>query len=274
VVVPRRISDFKPLITNLAQTSHYQVIFGGLPIGLRNYLGFRGIDARFIGESVGLLCNSTSLPGSTFATADVIGNYMGVAEKMAHTRIFNQIEFEFYVDSSYTTLKFLEHWMEFISNGSGVSPIRDGYYFRMNYPENYKTNATRLVKFDRDYNRFFEYTFYGMFPISLSSIPISYGGSDILKASASFNFDRYVAGSTFTFDTYRNLDNNKIGNLATNFLNDYVNPNANKPGQQKRVPVPPGVAGSGVAFRPSEITTTEAVVNNQLYTNLIGERRI
>ena len=269
MVVPRRISDFKPLITNLAQTSHYQVIFGGLSIGLRGYLGSRGVDARFIGESVGLLCSSTSLPGSTFATADITGNYMGVAEKMVHTRIFNQIDFEFYVDREYKTLKFLEHWMEFISGASAASPIRDGYYFRMNYPENYKTNSTRLIKFDRDYNRSFEYTFYGLFPLALSSTPVSYGGSDILKASATFNFDRYVAGSTLTYDVYRNIDNNKIGNLATNFLNDYQNPSTNKPGQQRRVPVSPGAAGAqGVVFRDIDSP------GGPFYTNLIGERRI
>ena len=137
---PRKISQFKPLITNLAQTSHYQVVFGGLPIGLRSHLAYRGIDARFIGESIGLLCNSASLPGSSFSTTDIVGNYMGVAEKMAHTRQFTQIDLEFYVDSGYKALKFLEHWMEYISGGSQASPYSEGYYFRMRYPEQYKTN--------------------------------------------------------------------------------------------------------------------------------------
>ncbi len=128
---PRKISEFKPLFTNLAQTSHYQIIFGGLSGQLRSYLLRRGIDYRFIGDSVGLLCNSASLPGSSFATADIVGNYTGVAEKMAHTRTFTQIDFEFYVDNSYKTLKFLEHWMEFISSGSRESPYKEGYHFRM-----------------------------------------------------------------------------------------------------------------------------------------------
>ena len=118
----KKISQFKPLITNLAQTSHYQVVFGGLNGPLMSYLAERGVDTRFITESSGLLCSSASIPGSSLATANINGNFMGVQEKMAHTRIFTQIELEFYVDSDYRMIKFLEHWMEFISNGSS-SPL-------------------------------------------------------------------------------------------------------------------------------------------------------
>ena len=118
MVRPRRISDFKPTFTNLAQTSHYQVFFAGLPLMLRQHLRVRGLNSRFVSETAGLLCNSALLPGSRLATADIVGNRMGVSEKMAHSRIFTQIQLEFYVDNEYKTLKFLEHWMEFIANGS------------------------------------------------------------------------------------------------------------------------------------------------------------
>ncbi len=217
---PRKISDFKPLFTNLAQTSHYQVSFGGLSANLRSYLLQRGIDSRFVGESVGLLCNSASLPGSSFATSDIVGNYMGVSEKFAHTRAFTQIDLEFYVDRSYRTLKFLEHWMEFISSGSLASPYNESYYFRMRYPEEYKTNTTKIVKFDRDYKNFIEYTFYGLFPLSLNSTPVTYESSSILKASASFSYERYVCGRTLSIDIFNQQDNNRVG---TPFLNAFKN---------------------------------------------------
>ena len=68
MATPRRISDIKPLFTNLAQTSHYQVLFGGLPSQLISYLGNRGVDSRFIVEDAGLLCFNASLPTSQFAT--------------------------------------------------------------------------------------------------------------------------------------------------------------------------------------------------------------
>lgn len=264
---PRRISEFKPLFGRLAQTSHYQVIFGGLSGPLNSYLLRRGIDSRFINESVGLLCNSASLPGSSFATSDIVGNYTGVAEKMAHTRTFVQLDLEFYVDHSYRTLKFLEHWMEFIASGSGEQPYVEGYYFRMRYPEQYKCNATRIIKFDRDYSRYIEYTFYGLFPLALNSTVISYESSGILKASASFNYERYVCGRTYSIDIARREDNNKIAETRTNFLNET---SSNRP---VYVPVSAGAAGAGgVRFRPFDVPTGEAIVTGQLYDQFPGAK--
>ena len=206
---PRRISDFKPALTNLAQSSHYQVTFAGLPSPLRQYLNTRDVGYRFITETSGLLCYSAVLPGSRLATADIVGNFMGVSEKMAHTRLFTQIQLEFYVDNEYRTLKFLDHWMEFIANGSAQRKTDAGYYYRMEYPDRYKSNQTRILKFDRDYKNNIEYTFYGMFPIDLSSTTVKYENSDVLKATATFSFDRYISGRFDSYSVHRGTDNNK-----------------------------------------------------------------
>ena len=99
--------------------------------------------------------------------------------------------------------------MEFIGNGSGQSQSNAGYYYRMEYPDAYKSNQTKIIKFDRDYNEEIEYTFYGMFPIDLSSTPVKYENSDVLKATATFSFDRYIAGKFDSYSLRRGIDNNK-----------------------------------------------------------------
>ena len=213
---PRRISDFKPALTNLAQSSHYQVIFGGLPLRLRQHLNVRGVGYRFITETSGLLCYSASLPGSSLATANIKGNYAGVVENMAHTRLFTEIGLEFYVDNEYRTLKFLEHWMEFITNGSGHTQSADDYYYRVEYPEDYKANETKIIKFDRDYGENIEYKFIGLFPRDLSSTPVKYEGSDILKASVRFSYDRYVCGRHDSYSLNRGTEGNKDEKKKTN----------------------------------------------------------
>jgi len=215
VVSPKKISDFKPLVTNLAQTSHYQVIFGGLSPNLIKYLNTRGVNSTFVSNEVGLLCSSASLPGSSLATADINGNFIGVMEKMAHTRIYTQLDLEFYVDSDYKTLKFIEHWMEYAAGGSPENTRSEGYYFRMRYPEQYKCNQTKIIKFDKDYARELEYSFIGMFPINLSSTPVSYDSSQILKVNASFNFERYIVGQSSSRSIIQNVDNNKGSDLTT-----------------------------------------------------------
>ncbi len=216
--IKRKISEFKPLFTNLAQTSHYEVKFGGLPLRLLEYLSSKGITQRFIYESAGLLCYSASLPTTNFATANITGNFMGVTEKFAHTRQYSQIGLEFYVDKNYDALKFMESWMEFIASGSNnpiesaLAPIgqnRKDYISRMQYPEYYKCDRTSIVKFDRDYKKEIEYSFIGLFPSSISSIPVSYNSSDILKMSATFEYDRYISGKSLSLNIFKGDSNNE-----------------------------------------------------------------
>ena len=192
---PRRISDFLPRMQNVAQTSHYLVKFA-LPIsGVRSYLRRKGINDRFVAEDAGLLVSDAVLPGSAMAAVNVAGDFQGVIERFAHTRNFTQINLEFYVDNDYTSLKFIEHWMEYIT-GAISDPAKDNYHFQLHYPSEYKSNETRIVKFERDYNRFLEYKFIGLFPLSLNSTRVSYQGSQVLKASAAFSFDRYICGES------------------------------------------------------------------------------
>ena len=140
--------------------------------------------------------------------AYIIGNYTGFNEKMDHNKGFTDITLEFYVDSEYKTLKFLEHWIEFIANGSGEDQSRNNYYFRMEYPDDYKTYGAKLIKFDRDYNEEMQYNFYGLFPRNLSNTPVKYEGSEVLKVSVSMAFDRYSAGKYSSYDRYRGDYNN------------------------------------------------------------------
>jgi hypothetical protein len=208
---PRRISEIKPLFGSLAQTSHYQVSFGGLQEPLLSHLYLRGITPRFIAEDAGLLCSSASLPGSSLATSDIIGDVTGVTEKMAHTRMFTAIDLTFYVDKQYKMIKFLEHWIEFIGSGSKSSAALDaGYFFRMKYPKDYKTDKLKILKFDRDYTNEIEYTFFGLFPTSMYSPTIAYNDSQVLTVTASFSYERYVCGSVRSLDVNALRSNNLI----------------------------------------------------------------
>ena len=217
---PKKIFEYSKKITNLAQTSFYYVEFGGLGAQslakgsrLLDYLKSQSvgdvIDDNYIQE-VGLLCSNAVLPTTQLATAEVNSNYMGITQTFAHRRQFQDITLEFYVDKTYKCLKFFEYWMDFIaggshvvkgrdtSTGSGVlEPIdtsRDGYFIRMNYPEDYKCESASIIKFERDHNSVHSilYKFYGMYPYNIASIPVSYGASELLKMSVSFKIDRYT----------------------------------------------------------------------------------
>ena len=92
-------------------------------------------------------------------------------------------------------MKFLEHWMEYIT-GAIRDPAQDTYFYQLHYPSQYKSNETRIIKFERDYKNFLEYRFIGLFPLSLNSTRVSYNNSQVLKATANFSFDRYICGES------------------------------------------------------------------------------
>lgn len=218
-VRPRKVSDFKPIIGNLAQNSHYQVEFGILPTQLMSYLSLRGVDSRFIAETAGLLCFNAFLPASSMSTFTTDGNHMGIQEKFANVRLYDPITLDFYVDRNYKMLNFLEYWIEFISSGSynnqripgensPINPNSSSYFIRMQYPKYYKAESVKIIKFDRDYRKEIEYNFRGLFLESISAPQIGYTNSDILKVSATFQYDRYIAGKTNTFNQFIAKDSN------------------------------------------------------------------
>ena len=193
---PKRISDILPKIQNVAQTANYLVKFALPNSPLKSMMRRKGINDRFIVEDAGLLCSGAVLPGSALAAVNTVGDYQGMVERFAHTRNFTQINLEFYVDNEYKSLKFLEHWMEYVTGGNTSDVSADTYYFQLNYTDEYKSNDTRIVKFEKNYSQFVEYRFVGLFPLSLNSTRVSYQNSQILKATAAFSYDRYIAGES------------------------------------------------------------------------------
>ena len=70
----------------------------------------------------------------------------------------------------------------------------------MKYPREsdsgYKCDKITIVKFENDSGKEMKYTFYGMFPINLSSVPVQYGGSDVLRMNVTFSYERYYKEMT------------------------------------------------------------------------------
>lgn len=227
---PKKIFEFRDKITNLAQTSYYYVQFGGIPqlatnARLTQYLAARGIDQNYINE-VGLLCSNAVLPTTQLATAEVNSNYMGITQTFAHRRQFQDVTLEFYVDKTYNSLRFFEHWMDFIAGGShndlliqrygeleavNKDQAGDSYFIRMNYPDEYKSNGTSIIKFERDHDSVHSivYNFYGMYPYNIASIPVSYGASELLKMSVSFKIDRYTVGKADSYAWVNDASNDR-----------------------------------------------------------------
>lgn len=190
---------------NLAFTNYYQLFItpGWDKDGFLKFLDTQkeynlSSKDEFITRGIGLLCSEAVLPASAYATSEVKDNFMGVTQEFAHTRLFTDIDLTFYVDRDYKVLNFFEAWMNYISGGGEVplGGMRPGYYRRFNYPDSYKNKSGIYIKkFERDYKspeqRSITYTLVNAFPKSMASIPVAYGGADLLKVSVTFNYDYY-----------------------------------------------------------------------------------
>ena len=197
LVKPYNMAIANRLMGPLAQTNHFLVTLSSLTPEVETYIqnysdasDFR----RFLAESGGILCSDASLPTTSYATSEVKDNFMGIPQQYAHTRIYTDIDFTFYVDENYTLLKIFEGWMEYISSGSNrlMEQQTKSYYRRMRYPDSYKCNTLYINKFEKNFKRSIRYQFVNAFPKSMSSVPVSYGPADILKVTVSFNYDRYI----------------------------------------------------------------------------------
>ena len=181
----------------LAQTNHFLVSLTSLTPEVNSYLQAftNASDFRtFLSQRSGILCSDASLPTTAYATGDIRDNFMGVPQQFAHTRIYTDIDFSFYIDQDYTLLKIFEGWMEYISSGAdtATNQQRVAFYRRMRYPDTYKCSNLYINKFEKNLKRTMRYQFVNAFPKSMSSVPVSYGPADILKVTVSFNYDRYI----------------------------------------------------------------------------------
>ena len=196
-IKPYNLSVAKNLIGPLAQTNHFQVTFSSLRPSVESYLrDYLKVDdiRNFLSRRAGILCDSASLPTTAYATAEVRDNFMGVPQQFAHTRIYTDLDFSFYVDEDYNLLKIFEGWMEYISSGANTSTLQDdrAYFRRMRYPDSYKCDTMYINKFEKNFKKTLRYRFVNVFPKAMSAVPVAYGPADILKVNVSFNFDRYI----------------------------------------------------------------------------------
>jgi len=190
-----KMRDAKELFGRIAQTNHYQVNFSELNTAITQHIRTRfGVsDVRsFVSRKSGILCSEAVLPTSGYATAEVKGDFMGVPQEFAHTRLYTDVDFTFYVDNDYKNLRIFEGWMDFISSAGEKNESPDVYFRRFMYPDTYKVDTMHITKFERDYKRELVYQFKNAFPKSMTAIPISYGAADLLKVNVTFNYDRYI----------------------------------------------------------------------------------
>jgi len=208
----KSIQDIKRNLLHPATTSHFEVVIPKPGKIAPKYFSDNGINISNLNlGKLYLLCCETSLPGSNLATLELTNDHTGVTERHAYRRVYDdRIDFTFYVDAEETLpIRFFEVWMKYIAQESvnvnekseKPSSKNKNYYYRFNYPDNYVCeDGLKITKFERSSigsvkgkrASTLTYEFIRAFPISISSMPVSYDSSSLLKCNVSMTYIRYI----------------------------------------------------------------------------------
>tara|TARA_B100000524_G_C23635467_1_gene364767 strand:+ start:391 stop:1170 length:780 start_codon:yes stop_codon:yes gene_type:complete len=207
----KNVSSIKSLILNPALTSHYQVTIAP-PFnddGFSKFLADVGGEYGINKEKLNLSCCEASLPGSQLATTEILNDFPGVTERHVYRRQFDdRIDLNFYCDAEqYLPIRFFEAWMNYITN-TGEDIEKENYFYRMKFPSKYK-GPLEVTKFEKNIKskkavKPLTYKFVNAFPLSISSMPVTYDSSDLLKCNVSFAYSRYYIDKSTSLASFIN----------------------------------------------------------------------
>lgn len=210
----RTVDQIKSNLLRPALTSHFDVQIPlpganspGKTDEFRNFLSLNGIDLGGLQQDqLNLMCSEALLPGSNLATLELTNDFHGVTERHVHRRVYDdRIDLTFYVDAeNYLPIRFFETWMKWCVDESmsnqpdkGVGSMSMNYFYKIRYRDDYiAPQGLKVIKFERDTRNYIEYEFIGSFPISITSMPVSYESSSLLKCTVSMSYIRYVLKQT------------------------------------------------------------------------------
>ena len=238
-----RMNKLKERIMNPSLSSFYSVVFP-----LPGFIQAQN-PALYDGELLELSCQEASLPGSSIATLEQTNDYAGVTERHGYRRMYDEtIDFTFLVtvNSGYKQIRFFDYWMKFIcgeidKNGNVQNLDKENIVMRARYPDGdgkaktgnnsgYRTKLN-IVKYERDMgwthpkresksSNLLEYHFVDAYPKQISSSPLSYEGSSLLKTTVSMTYTRYfVTENTSKQVAIAGRDPNANGNPEFNAFN-------------------------------------------------------
>jgi len=196
---PRKIAQTVADLLNPALTSHYHVNIG-VPfndVGFAEFLSGTGASYYPNQGKLNLLCSEAQLPGSQLATTELLNDFPGVSERHVYRRQFDdRIDLNFYCDAEqYLPIRFFEAWMNYITNTDNGDIMKENYSYRMKFPNTYK-GPLEVTKFEKNMQsknkvKPLTYKFVNAFPLAISSMPVTYDASDLLKCNVSFAYSRY-----------------------------------------------------------------------------------
>ena len=217
------IQEFKERILTrsggISSSNLYQFSIDAGEGGMRQYLAdnnFTGTDTGDDIVNLNLLCNEIQLPGVTYSSHDLTQPKKGITQKMATSKVFNELDVSFYCDAESMPLIFFRSWQDYIMGG--LENPQFAYsesntlskYAHQAYAQRYyhsytcdilihKLEKYGIDKFDfdsydasgrkKDYKVGFHARLAKAYPYTVSSIPYSAGAAQLVKVTVGFYYE-------------------------------------------------------------------------------------
>ena len=217
------IEEFKERILTrsggISASNLYQFSIDAGEGGMRQYLAdnnFTGTDTGDDIVNLNLLCNEIQLPGVTYSSHDLTQPKKGITQKMATSKVFNELDVSFYCDAESMPLVFFRSWQDYIMGGlenpqfayseSNTLSKYEHQVYAQRYYHSYtcdilihKLEKYGIDKFDfdsyddlgrkKDYKVGFHARLAKAYPYTVSSIPYSAGAAQLVKVTVGFYYE-------------------------------------------------------------------------------------
>lgn len=172
----RSINEFKSSFTKeLARPSRFDVtLTPPFALAFATNVNARTLSYR---------CETTQLPGRTFATAD--RKTYGPIEKVPYITTYEDIELTFLVDDLMNEKYFFDAWLEL------VNPTATNDF---NYKSEYATSIL-INQYDMQNNKIYAAELIDAFPVSINQMDLDWSSADVHKLTVTFAYTRWTNNS-------------------------------------------------------------------------------
>ena len=137
-------------------------------------------------SDLAFLCKATAIPGQTLGNVAV--DFRGRKLNIAGDRTFEPWSITVLNDTDFKLYRGFERWMNGINNMTDNEGIAN--------PADYQVDGF-IDHLDRNGNTLKSYTYRGLFPVALDSIPLNYGTNDAIEEfGVTFQFQYFETDTT------------------------------------------------------------------------------
>ena len=131
-----------------------------------------------VNRVINLNCYNAQIPGISLATTDKDIGYRSVA----YQKLYDDVLLSFYCRETFEELKFMQDWMELISN-----PVTN----RFEYYQNYVTTIN-IINIDKRNKQTLMTTLHEAYPKKVDPMQLDYGSNDIMRMTVNFTYRHFT----------------------------------------------------------------------------------